>query len=64
MKNKDFINLVLYGLGICVLTFIFNYIFNIYGVKTLHRCICILAIGFSIYLYVPFYMLFFKELHK
>lgn len=64
MKNKNFLYMILYGLGICALTVVFNLIFNIYQVTTLHRVICIMAIGFSTALYVPFYKLFFAELHK
>lgn len=64
MKNKNFLYMILYGLGICVLTVVFNLIFNMYQVTTLHRVICIITISFSTALYVPFYKLFFKELHK
>ena len=64
MKNKNFLYLVLYGLCICALTVVFNLIFNIYQVTTLHRVICIMTISFSTALYIPFYRLFFEELHK
>ena len=64
MKNNNFLYMILYGLGICVLTVVFNLIFNMYQVTTLHRVICIITISFSTALYVPFYKLFFKELHK
>lgn len=64
MKNKNFLYLVLYGLAICALTVVFNLIFNMYQVTTLHRVICIITISFSTALYIPFYRLFFTELHK
>ena len=64
MKNKNFLYMILYGLGICVLTVVFNLIFNMYQVTTLHRVICIITISFSTALYIPFYRLFFAELHK
>jgi len=64
MKNKNFLFLILHGLAICALTVLFNLIFNIYKVTTLHRIICIFAINFSTVLYIPFYRLFFAELHK
>lgn len=64
MKNKNFLYLILYGLAICALTVVFNFIFNIYQVTTLHRVICIITISFSTALYIPFYRLFFVELHK
>lgn len=58
MKNKNFLYLVLYGLAICALTVVFNLIFNMYQVTTLHRVICIITISFSTALYIPFYRLF------
>lgn len=64
MKNKNFLYLILYGLGICVLTVVFNLIFNMYQVTTLHRIVCIIAISISTALYIPFYRLFFAELHN
>lgn len=64
MKNKNFLYLVLYGLGICVLTVVFNLIFNMYQVTTLHRIVCIITISISTVLYIPFYRLFFAELHN
>lgn len=64
MKNKNFLYLILYGLGICALTVVFNLIFNMYQVTTFDRVICIITISISAALYVPFYKLFFKELHK
>lgn len=64
MKDKNFLYLILYGLGICALTVVFNLIFNIYQVTTLHRIICIITISISTALYIPFYRLFFAELHK
>lgn len=63
MKNKNFLYLILYGLGICALTVVFNLIFNLYEVNVLHRIICIIAISISTALYIPFYRLFFIELH-
>lgn len=64
MKNKNFLYLILFGLGICALTVVFNFIFNMYQVTTLHRVICIITISISTALYIPFYRLFFAELHK
>lgn len=64
MKNKNFLYLILYGLGICALTVVFNLIFNMYQVTTLHRIVCIITISISTSLYIPFYRLFFAELHN
>ena len=57
MKNKNFLYLILYGV-------VFNLIFNMYQVTTLHRIVCIITISISTALYIPFYRLFFAELHK
>lgn len=62
--KSDTFKMFIYMSGIFTLINIFTYIANIYNMTTIHRIISILVISFTQTLFIPFYTLFNKELHK
>lgn len=58
MKDNKYFKIIVNCIGFVLLITIFNNICNLYGMSTLHRVICILAISFSHIFTMPLFAMF------